>query len=124
MGDQAFEEEDIFKDGGQPLSNAEASYLLHDSHKKKLEIMEKKNKQIFIPPVYKEFLDYCTRCTGMKFSHDLETEDIDPLRNKLIKIKKIRKDIEEKGSELSDKEMVMLWNLCPSTVDEAVSWIQ
>jgi hypothetical protein len=60
----------------------------------------------------------------MKFSHDLETEDIDPLRNKLIKIKKIRKDIEEKGSELSDKEMVMLWNLCPSTVEEAISWIQ
>ena len=60
----------------------------------------------------------------MRFTEDLDTDDIDPLRNKLIKIKKIRKEIEEKGSELSDIEMVQLWNLCPNSVEEALVWVQ
>merc|ERR1712048_748719 len=77
----------------QPLSNQEASYLLQDSYKKKMEMMEKKKKPIHIPLVYQEFLDYCKKFSQLKFSDDLDTEDIDPLRNKLIKIKKIRKDI-------------------------------
>ena len=58
----------------------------------------------------------------MAFSEDLETEDIDPLRNKLIKVKKIRKDIEE-YNDLTEIEMVQLWNLCPTSIDEAISWI-
>jgi hypothetical protein len=43
--------EEIVKDTQkQSLTNAEASYLLHDSYKKKIELMEKKRKQIFIHP--------------------------------------------------------------------------
>jgi len=68
-------------------------------------------------------LDYCKKFSQLKFSEDLDTEDIDPLRNKLIKIKKIRKEIEEKGSELEDIEMVQLWNLTPTDVDQALKWI-
>ena len=34
----------------QPLSNAEASYLLHDSYKKKTELMEKRKKALYIDP--------------------------------------------------------------------------
>merc|ERR1712226_1649050 len=107
----------------QPLSNQEASYLLQDSYKKKMEMMEKKKKPIHIAPVYQDFLEYCKKFSQLKFTDDLDTDDIDPLRNKLIKIKKIRKEIEEKGSELQDIEMVQLWNLTPSTFEEAMQWI-
>ena len=106
----------------QPLTNAEASYLLHDSYNKKTKQMDRRGKTVFIHPVFLEFLEYIQQFPHLRYVDDMSGEDFEALKERLKKTKKARAEL-EKFSEINELEQVQLYNLCPSSVEEAISWI-
>lgn len=62
--------------------------------------------------VFMDFLGYIQRFPNLKYTEDMESEDIEGLKAKLSKFKKMRSELEE-FEEISELELVQLWNLCP-----------
>jgi hypothetical protein len=51
----------------------------------------------------------------LRYSEDLDGEDIEALKDKLLKFKKARNELEE-FDEISETELVQLWNCCPVSI--------
>ena len=107
----------------QPISNCEASFFMHLEYKELLEEKEKNNSDERMNPVFNEFLDYFQMFQNLRFGNNLEIEELsDALNEKKSSLKNKRDDLSNIG-DLKDSEIVLLINLKPNSVDEAVRWI-
>ena len=59
-----------------------------------------------------DFLTYIQRFQHLQFNEEMEGDDIELLKERLSKISKARGEL-EKYKEISDLELVQLYNLCP-----------
>ena len=100
----------------------EASLLLHDSYKKKTEMIEKKGKEVRIGKVFFDFLSYIDRLPNVPHIQDGDGDDIDELKDRLKKTQKATSEIEG-FKDITKIEQVKLLNLAPQSVEEAVAWI-
>ena len=90
------------------------------------EFLEEKDKFFIespITPVFKDFLEYFKVFSHLRFSETLEIDELsEALGEKKDFLKNKRGDLQSiKG--MKEGEIVLLMNLQPSTVDEAVNWI-
>jgi RNA polymerase Rpb4 len=69
-----------------------------------------------------DFLNYIQRFPHLKYTEEMGGEDIEVLKERLKKTTKARAEL-DKYKDITDLELVQLYNLCPSTVEEAISWI-
>lgn len=59
-----------------------------------------------------EFLTYIQKFPHLQFNEEMEGEDIELLKERLRKISKARLEL-EKFKEITELELVQLYNLCP-----------
>ena len=106
----------------QPLSNAEASYLIFDAYKKKLETGARSKTSTIINPVFSDFIDYLKLFPELKIATYGDNENDEEFKKKKSNLQNIRNSLYE-FEKLIEIERVHLWNLLPESVDEAISLI-
>lgn len=95
---------------------------MHQSFKQKMTSMEKKGKAVYIHPVFLDFLGYLQTFPNLGFNEDTQSNDLEALNEVIKKTRKMRTDV-EKFKDITDLERTQLCNLCPTSVEEAISWI-
>ena len=117
-------EEEIKKDDNkQPISNCEASFFMHLGYKELLEEKDKNYEELSMNPVFKEFLEYFKMFPNLRFGNNLEIEELsDALNDRKSSLKNKREELLNIEG-LKESEIVLLINLKPSSVSEAITWI-
>ena len=106
-----------------PISNSEASFFMHSAYREMREEMELEEIDEPINPVFTQFLEYFQQFEHLKYGEDLENKDLkDALSHKKSSLKSMREEIEA-TKELKNYEAVLLMNLRPSNIEEAVTWV-
>ena len=107
----------------QPISNCEASFFMHLGYKELLEEEDKNSDENRVNPVFKEFLDFFQEFPSLSFGNNLEVEELsEALNDRKGSLKNKREELQN-IQKLRESEVVLLINLKPSSVDEAVAWI-
>ena len=117
-------EDDIKKDKNkQPISDCEASFFIHYGYKELLEENDKSNDELNMNPVFKEFLEYFKMFPNLRFGNNLEIEELsDALNERKSSLKNKREELQNIEG-LKESEIVLLINLKPENINEAVTWI-
>ena len=70
-----------------------------------------------------KFIRYTQKFPNLGFSDNLSAEDLEEsFKNKKMRLQKMRNELHEL-SGLNEIEIVQFMNLCPNSLEEAVSWI-
>ena len=70
-----------------------------------------------------QFFNYTQKFPHLRFSEHISAEDLEEVfKSKRTRLQSIRSELKN-IRELSEFEVVQLWNLAPENKEEAISWI-